>query len=259
MIHFKASIIYMLAAVGLDNIARQAKWTAGIELRRAKRAISARMLWQWKPLVPEDDFTACARNAIQTLKRLSPDQSFGDYLEFGVSRGTSLACMFHALEKEGLSNLRLIGFDSFEGLPPEAAEAGDKNWEPGAYKSTLTATRRYLQSKNVDERRVTLIKGWFKDTLTPTTKETHNIDKASLIMIDCDIYSASRDALLFSASAIKDHAVIFFDDWGWRSDIGEIGQKEAFEEFLTAFPQLRAEPLPAYLPQARVFLVTRQS
>ncbi len=48
------------------------------------------------------------------------------------------------------------------------------------------------------------------------------------------------------------------DDWGWRADRGELGQKEAaFKAFMAANPSLRAAALPPYIPQARVFLLRR--
>jgi hypothetical protein len=103
------------------------------------------------------------------------------------------------------------------------------------------------------------VKGWFKDTLTPETCREHSLTKASLIMVDCDIYSASREALPFCGPLIQDRALLLFDDWGCRSDAGEIAHKEAFEEFLTQYPDLQAEPLPGYFPQSRVFLVRRMA
>ena len=208
----------------------------------------------WTPLVPETAFTNCIGHAVQRLRREEPDEAFGDYLEFGVSRGTSLACAFHVLQQAGLPGVRLIGFDSFQGMPPEAEAEG---WPRGAFHSTLSATRRYLRSEEVDLDRVTLVPGWFRDTLTPQRLAALPIRKASLIMIDCDTYSASKDALAFCGPLIGERAVLVFDDWGWRSDAGEIGQKEAFEEFLDDHPDLRAEPLEAYIPQARIFLLRR--
>ena len=44
-------------------------------------------------------------------------------------------------------------------------------------------------------------------------------------MVDCDIYSASREALWFSEPLIHDMAVIFFDDWGWRAGSDEGGSE----------------------------------
>lgn len=244
----KSHFMQMLDALRVGNAARAMKRHS---VRFIDTTIRPRVLLGWNPLVPEDELITGYRNAIQTL---GDPGRLGDYLEFGVSRGTSLACMFHALKRENVSHVRLIGFDSFEGLPPEASTEG---WRPGDYRSTEHATRRYLSKKGVDLARVRLVKGWFKDTLTPEARDRLNISKASLIMIDCDIYSASREALWFCEPLIRDQAAIFFDDWGWRSDEGKIGQKEAFEEFLAEFPQFWSEPLPSYLPQARVFLLRR--
>jgi predicted O-methyltransferase YrrM len=239
-----------LQAVGLRASARQLKY----KTRQFKYRMRARGWLGWRPLVPETDFSQCCLNAIQLLKESG--EQIGDYLEFGVSRGTSYACMYHALRQSGLSDVRLIGFDSFEGFPKEAAEQG---WEPGDAASTIGATTRYLSEKGVPYEAMNFVKGWYKDTLTPESKDKLKLNKASLVMIDCDIYTASRDALRFCAPFLTDRAVIIFDDWGWRSDLGKIGQKEAFDEFLSEFPQFSAEPLPSYLPQARVFLLTRRA
>jgi O-methyltransferase len=89
--------------------------------------------------VPEDAFGAHDLYAIETLRKLEPAAPIGSYLEFGVSRGSSMACAYHSLCAAGLDETRLIGFDSFEGLPPEASKEG---WAPGQYRSTLEATRR---------------------------------------------------------------------------------------------------------------------
>lgn len=253
-ISLRSAAMEVLDFLGIGSAARAAKAFTIRRLRRIRKSVQARMLWFWRPLVPADRFTDCCRKAIQVLRARTPGEEFGQCLEFGVSRGTSLSCMYRALESERLSHVRLIGFDSFQGLPAEAAREG---WSPGAFWSTRSATEKYLLRNGVDMDRVTLVEGWFKDTLKQKTKDRFKIDAASLIMIDCDIYSASRDALWFCEPLICDKAVIFFDDWGRRLDKGEIGQKQAFDEFLAAFPTLTAEPLPAYIPEARVFLVKR--
>jgi hypothetical protein len=162
--------------------------------------------------------------------------------------------MAEALSRAQLLDVRLIGFDSFKGMPEEAAHQG---WEPGAYASTVAATRAYLVSQGVQHERVDLVEGWFKDTLNDATVERLGIEKASLVMVDCDIYTASKEALWFVEPLIRDQAVVIFDDWGWRSEAGEIGQKEAFAEFLEAFPEFAAAPLPAYIDKARIFKLTR--
>ena len=225
----RGTTIRIIDSIGLGKIARRAK---------------ANGWFGWIPLVPEDTFLVSCFDAIRRLRNSRHD--FGDYLEFGVCRGTSLACMHHALARENLAQVRLFGFDSFEGLPPEAAQEG---WKPGEFKSSLKATQRYLNRAGIDWNRVTLTKGWFKHTLTPQTRDRLKIEKASMIMIDCDIYSASRDALRFSEPLIRDRTVVFLDDW---KVAGNAGQQKAFEEFLTDFPHFRAEPLSSYSEYARV-------
>jgi O-methyltransferase len=224
---------------------------AGKALRRLRRWRHGRRK-NWTPLVPQEQFAACCRVAIEELAKHG--HKFGDYLEFGVSRGTSFATMHDVLAEKGLNTVRLFGFDSFEGLPPEAGREG---WKPGDFYSAISATRKYLKERGIDWTRSTLIKGWFKDTLNDETVRKFNIERASLIMVDCDIYSASRDALWFSEGLIGDHAVIFFDDWGSGPQENRIGQIEAFDEFLVAFPQLKVDPMPSYAEHARVFLVSR--
>lgn len=251
---FKRAVLNAMHRFGMEQPARRANRAVHRSIRYARNAIRARTSRGWKPLVPEEQFTASCRHAIQLLRSRNPAHVFGDYLEFGVSRGGSLTCMYRALESEGLSSVRLLGFDSFRGLPPEARAQG---WAPGAFWSTRSATERYLRHRGVDLRRVILTEGWFKDTLTKATRQRLDIAASSLIMIDCDIYSAAREALWFCEPIVADTAVIFFDDWASRSVENKMGEKEAFEEFLAEFPDFSAEPLPSYAPNARVFLLTR--
>ena len=261
----RKTVVSALDSAGVGDPARRAKQALratgnamidaldrtglGGPARRALHLPSATGLTHWTPLVPEGPFHDACLGAIATLRRDGTD--IGDYLEFGVSRGTSLACMHRALDEAGLRQVRLFGFDSFQGLPPEAAQEG---WPPGEFMSTLGATRRHLTQAGVDWARVTLVKGWFHDTLTPETAARLGIRKASLIMVDCDIHAAARECLRFCEALIRDRAVVFFDDWG--SDPN--GERKAFTEFLTDFPHFSAEKLPAYIPAARVFLVTRR-
>lgn len=245
-----------LDTLGVSGPARDVNRFCRRSIRKTNKAIRARMLSGWRPMVPERQFEVCCRDAIRLLRSRNPNHQFGDYLEFGVSRGTSLACMHRVLQSEGLSNVRLLGFDSFEGLPPEAKAEG---WAPGAFYSTMATTRRYLRSRGVDLKRVVLTKGWFKNTLTDKTRQRIGITDSSLIMVDCDMYSAARQALWFCEPCIQDRAVIFFDDWASKSVEHNVGEKEAFREFLDAFPSLQADPLSSYSSNARVFVLTRRN
>ncbi|MEL7480270.1 MAG: TylF/MycF/NovP-related O-methyltransferase [Pseudomonadota bacterium] len=237
----------------LWKAASRVKWSSLHKYHRLRSGLHARGLLPWTPLVPEEAFLDSCRNILDTLDRRAHD--FGDYVEFGVSRGTSMASMNTALEDTGHEDVRLIGFDSFAGMPPGSDAEG---WEPGWFRSTRGATCRYLKSRGVNLGKTELVEGWFDETLTDDTAESVALEKASVIMIDCDIYSSSKAALWFVAPFIRDEAVLIFDDWGWRSKDDLIGQREAYSEFLEAFPDIReVERYDAYIPEARIILVER--
>jgi O-methyltransferase len=244
----RSAVKQVLAAAGLLETAKHVRK----KLRKIANLPSKHGWTGWTPLVPESELFDCCENAINKL--LERGHVFGDYLEFGVSRGTSLACVHCVLVKQKLNQVRLVGFDSFEGFPVGSEAEG---WPEGDAASSLKATQGYLSKHGVQFERTTLVKGWFKDTLTQETLDKLNLKKASIIMIDCDLYSASRAALFFCEPLIVDRAVVLFDDWGWREQVGEVGQREAFNEFLEAFPRLTSEPLPSYFEHARVFMVER--
>lgn len=231
---------------------------AGLEkpAHAAWMALKAKGLTPWEPLVPEEDFRLCVKSALRSLDLTGDPAAFGDYLEFGVSRGSSLACVHKVLAEAGMTQARLVGFDSFQGMPSGSEAEG---WTEGDFHSTLSATRRHLAGKGVDLNRVELVEGWFDDTLNDGTRDRLNLARAGLIMIDCDIYSASKQALEFSEPFIGEQAVIMFDDWGWAERMGKTGQKEAFAEFLAAHPSLKANEIMGYNASSRVFHVRREA
>ena len=207
--------------------------------------------------------TQSYRRAWELLLREDPTAADGDFLEFGVYYGSSLACMHEALAGLGLGRVRILGFDSFAGLPDTADEEASSPWIPGQYRSSLRLTRRYLRKHGVPPGRVSLIKGWFRDTLTPATRREHGIERGSVLMVDCDLYSSAREALAFAAPLIGSRAIIYFDDWhaAGLADKGE-GERRAFEEFLAENPDLRARELEGLnykvKRDVKVFLISRQ-
>lgn len=211
-------------------------------------------------LVPTAELARIHRKIVQWLLAGREPQTIGDYVEFGVFFGSSLATMHHVLDEFGLRHVRLFGFDSFEGLPDIAAVDDEGFWKPGYLRMTQKNAEKYLTREGVDWQRVVLTKGWFCDTLTPELVARHRIEKASIIMVDCTLYSSARDALNFCAPLIKDRAVILFDDW-FAGDLAEknLGEKKAFAEFLAAHPELEAEDLgDTYFQLAKVFKVVRR-
>ena len=208
-------------------------------------------------LVPEEALSHKYRDALLWLADEESRQAIGDYLEFGVFNGTSLACMHRVLRELGFSQVRLFGFDSFEGLPASAAMDG---WRPGSYKMDYEYTHKWLSRRKVDWGRVLLIKGWFHDTLNQSCIDRHNIKKASVIMMDCDAYSSAKEALEFCAPLIHERCVILFDDWNSKGRAERnIGEKQALDEFLAVHPEFSVMDFGSYAANSQVFKLYRRA
>jgi O-methyltransferase len=211
-------------------------------LRKEKGRAKQRML----VLVPEQELEAKYRDALHFLLDHGGSDDLGDYLEFGVFHGASLTCMHRALKGLNLDRVRLFGFDSFEGLPVGIGTEYDfLPWKPGQYRADYDFTVEKLRRAGVDWARTFLIKGWFSEVLNDALVAHYGISKASIIMIDCDLYSSSKQALDFCAPLIRDRALIFFDDWSDGAKTNH-GEKRAFDEFLQANPQLQADEFGTY-------------
>jgi O-methyltransferase len=243
-----------------------------LRLTSAVKAVMPTPLRQWvmkrrdQSLVPEDELRRWYPHVLKVLLERRAGRGLGDYLEFGVYRGDSLRCMYEALEAYGLHGVRLIGFDSFEGLPQLGKGDAELPWFPGDFAFSERETRARLAQAGIDMSRVHLVKGWYSDTLTQELARELGITKASVIMIDCDLYTSTKQALDFCAPFIEDDVVVFFDDWDGGQGLAErgLGEKRAFDEFLAERPELRAEELGTYFnprlvppAPAKIFLVSR--
>lgn len=117
----------------------------------------------------------------------------GIFLEFGVYKGTTITW---CAKKQ--KNRKFFGFDSFEGFPTDNRVDWDQDFS--------------LPSLPEVPSNVTLIKGWFKDTLPGFL--ARNDQPIAMVNIDCDIYSSTVD--VFSALRAHGHfkpgLVISFDE-----------------------------------------------
>jgi hypothetical protein len=226
--------------------------------RRVYRFRKQRQALRGRGLVPEQHLTATYVEAITILReKLGP--RIGDYLEFGVCHGSSMACMHDALILTGTEMTRKFGFDSFQGLPPEADHQDLGFFSEGQFDSDVRFTRNLLNQRGIDWKETFLIEGWFKDTCTPAMARECHIRKVGIVMIDCDIYTAAKEALDFAGPLLAEWSVIVFDDWN-SGDLAakNLGEKKAFLEFMEENKsRFEADQLPSLYPSSAVFLMKR--
>jgi SAM-dependent methyltransferase len=114
-------------------------------------------------------------------------------LEFGVWQGKSInRCA------KRFPDAQWFGFDSFEGFPDD----GRIDWQKPFKVINLPDA-----PKNV-----TLVKGYFSDTLAPFLQD--HTDDVAFVNIDCDIYSSTVDVFLAleAAQRLKPGVIIYFDE-----------------------------------------------
>lgn len=165
----------------------------------------------------------------------------GDYYEFGVFKGVSLARAIRSdlawKKKTGRNHIgRFIGFDSFEGLPVFVENDNLKGYEvfrPGQFSDTSPEiVWAELQREGMPIENVSLVPGFYADSLI--SKQTQDLlegARAAIAHIDCDLYSSAKQCLDFLSDRLADGAVILFDDWFCYRGRPDHGVNRAFEEW----------------------------
>lgn len=189
--------------------------------------------------------------------RFNPESNY-TYLEFGVFNGNSLCAAFEAIKKVNCKNFTLIGFDSFQGLPLEAESEDAGVWEKGRYACSLSDAMKNLIRRGVDLKKIKIIDGWYRDTLTGHSASSiyEELGSADLILIDCDTYGSSKAVLQFVKPLLKPGSIICFDDWrlNWL-DLYNLGEKQAFDEFLEQHDSISVKKIKSYNRKSESFVV----
>ncbi len=192
--------------------------------------------------------------------------------EFGVASGNTLLSILRCFANRGKLPSQIIGFDSFKGLPQEAANiprSGD--WFEGAFNlfHEFKNNNELTQKPNVDNvydaiqfvksrfseygDLVQFVIGFYEDSLNKKTIEDFKIKPASFVNIDVDLYISAKQVLefLLENNLLLEDAVLRYDDWTGTNEYagGEsLAHKEAIEKYGAVF-----EGLGTNCPWSRVF------
>ncbi len=154
----------------------------------------------------------------------------GDYLEFGVFRGSSFVSAYNASGKLGLKDMRFFAFDSFQGLP-----GGELyNWGKGIYACSKRRFLANIRKAGVDMSRVRTIEGYYSDSLTEAARQECGIRRAAVVHLDCDLRCSTAEALEFITDMVDEGTVLIFDNWACFDASDEHGQRRAFRDWALA-------------------------
>ena len=83
-----------------------------------------------------------------------------------------------------------------------------------------------------------IIKGFFDETIKNKTTQDLNIDKARVVLIDCDLKESTLLALEFIRPSIQEGTIILFDDYIWFKGSKQKGEYSAFNDFKNKYPEI---------------------
>lgn len=180
----------------------------------------------------------------------------GDYLEFGCFRGESFIDAYKNIfnaevfwqsndrKKKAFSknvqnldfyikkyNRKFFGFDSFKGLPkPEGIDLNHHLFKEGRYDCSKEEFVKIIKRAKLDLSKIKLVEGFYEDSLTQEIKQKLDLNKAAIVMIDCDLYKSTIKVLNFITDLLQEGTIIIFDDWfNYKSNPNKGEQKACYE------------------------------
>lgn len=196
------------------------------------------------------------QKSFQLAHRVFPEG--GTCLEFGVFRGSSYIYQAEQIVRR-YPNSKLVGFDSWAGLPEETAGVwAPKVHEKGQYRSTKDVVLERMKKAGIDSRdpRFSFVDGFYHDSLTPALQKS--FQEIIFINIDVDIHKSTIELLDFIKPMLQPGTILYWDDW--KSPLenfeGEWGEHLAWEQWSAENPRMRAEVVDVNWVQQRTMVVT---
>lgn len=177
----------------------------------------------------------------------------GYYLEFGCHSATTMR-MAHSYFKH-LFDWTYVAFDSFEGLPDIEQIDRQEIWEKGKLSTSEDQFRKLVVGAGMPGDKLITIKGFYDKSLNDALHHRLSGKRAAVIYIDCDLYASAVPVLEFVKNFLQVGTIIVFDDWNCFCADPEKGERRAFADFRTKYPELRFEEfISTHMQKAFVYV-----
>ena len=188
----------------------------------------------------------------------------GFYIEFGVFNGESMKETFYAL-RDQVS--KYIGLDSFCGLPAldnktdkQAVQLAPAFIKGNFFSKGYDFVKTNLLSTGISEKDIFLVKGFFKNSLTPKLSSQISgmgTGKAAVIHLDVDLYSSTSQALEFSYPFMQSGGWLLCDDYWCYGGKSSCGTHKALEDFLKKHADIRLHEYCSYGGWSKAFIIEK--
>lgn len=180
----------------------------------------------------------------------------GDYLEFGVYKGSTFIEAIKTAQKKRLDSMRFYAFDSFQGLPdPKGIDKSFDQFSKNQVANSLDNFRNTIKNNKLDFNKIGIVSGWFKDTLNNQTKNKLKLSSAAVVWIDCDLYESTLPVFDFITDLVVDGTVIILDDWFFYRGRPDMGEQKAFSEWLKKHPEFSVAEFHKYSWHGNSFIL----
>lgn len=177
----------------------------------------------------------------------------GDYLEFGLWRGKTFGYAHRMKHRYGRHDMKLWGFDSFQGLP-DTGEHHDNIWYKGQFACSRPEFEAILKSRGVQSSEYELVEGFYSESLNDVTHRRLSGRKAAIVYIDCDLYDSTVEVLDFIQPYLVNGSIICFDDfYNYKGD-PEQGEQKALADFMQRETDICFISYMAYAPLGKSFI-----
>lgn len=161
-------------------------------------------------------------NYYQILKKIKSEGIGGDIIEFGVWKGFSLLWIAYLYERLGMFDKKIVGLDSFEGLPNKEGTFSKKAFSDTSLSECRNNIYRSKDLYSITKQNIHIEKFIYNEKLKILeTLKKIKIKKVSFINIDCDLSSSIEDVfrILVEGKLLNDYCFVLIDDYGCDTNL----------------------------------------
>lgn len=163
----------------------------------------------------------------------------GDYFEFGCHRARTFRMALTEARRRFMDHMHFLAFDSFQGLPECENDVDVDAYTPGALCTSEDDFMGMINDHGIYVNKVQTHKGFYNESLTGELQEKLVAEgrKASIVCVDCDLFSSARDVFNFIGPFMQPGTLVYLDDMfaGYKGSPIR-GVHGAFVEFKEASP-----------------------
>ena len=165
----------------------------------------------------------------QSVEYLLTNKIKGDYLHFGVGSGCDFISSYKCFNK--LISCHYYLFDSFQGLPTPGDDF-DGKYEKGKYTFSKENLLKQFKAEKISPSQYTITEGYFNKLSTEELKKSLPLEKAAIVVLDCDLYESTTSALKLALPYLQPGALLLVGEYFNYGGDATRGMAKALQEFL---------------------------